>query len=128
MKKIIIGVMGPGDEARPEDIARARTLGALIAKKGWVLLSGGRNSGVMHAVNEGASNAGGLTVGVLPYKDPEGISSFVDIPIISDMGSGRNNINVLMNIPITKSDFMSNENGHFYASKFRTESSISADF
>ncbi len=95
MRKIVIGVMGPGDEARSEDVSRAEILGQLIANKGWVVLSGGRNSGVMDAVNRGASKAGGLTIGILPYKDPSKISAFVDIPIITDMGSGRNNINVL---------------------------------
>jgi|SRR3989344_416067 len=91
----IIGVMGAGDEAREEDVKAAFQLGNLIAEEGWVLLSGGRNAGVMDAVNKGAKEAKGLTIGIMPTKDKSLISEAVDIPIITDMGSARNNINVL---------------------------------
>ncbi len=70
-------------------------LGKLIAQESWVLLSGGRNAGVMDSVNKGAKAAGGLTVGIMPTKDERMISDAVDIPIITDMGSARNSINVL---------------------------------
>jgi uncharacterized protein (TIGR00725 family) len=94
-RKPIIGVMGPGDGATREATAAAYTLGQLIAEAGWIVLSGGRNSGVMDAVNKGAKAAGGLTIGILPTTDRTQISEAVDIPIITDMGSARNNINVL---------------------------------
>lgn len=94
-KKIIIGVMGAGEQAQAEDVQSAFELGALIAKEGWVLLSGGRNSGVMDSVNKGAKSANGLTIGILPTKERNKISDAVDIPVITDMGSARNNINVL---------------------------------
>ena len=94
-RKPIIGVMGPGDEATSEQTAVAEELGREIARAGWITLSGGRNSGVMDAVNRGAKSADGLTIGILPTKEPDKISAFVDIPIITDMGSARNNINVL---------------------------------
>lgn len=94
MKKII-GVMGPGERAREEVALAAYELGRLIAQEGWVVLSGGRNVGVMDAVSRGAKDADGLTIGILPTRDREMISPAVDIPIITDMGSGRNNINVL---------------------------------
>ena len=94
MRKPIIGVMGPG-EAGEQDIANALELGRLIAEHGWVLLTGGRNSGVMHAATQGAREAGGLTIGILPTTDLEAISEHVDVPVITDMGSARNNINVL---------------------------------
>lgn len=94
MKKIV-GVMGPGERAREDQVRDAYELGRLIAKEGWVVLSGGRNAGVMDAVSRGAKEAGGLTIGILPTLDREMISAAVDIPIITDMGSARNNINVL---------------------------------
>lgn len=94
-RRPIIGVMGPGEEATPELIVIAEELGRQIARAGWITLSGGRNAGVMDAVNRGAKSAGGLTVGILPTKERDRISAFVDIPIITDMGSARNNINVL---------------------------------
>jgi len=95
MRKPIIGVMGAGDKARSADIKSAFDLGSLIAQQNWILLSGGRNNGIMDAVNKGAKSSGGLTVGVMPTKDKNLISEAVDIPIITDMGSARNNINVL---------------------------------
>ena len=95
MKNIIIGVMGPGNDAGKEDIQNAYLLGQLIAKENWILLSGGRNIGVMDAVNKGAKESNGLTIGVIASTDPKTISSAVDIPIITGMGSARNIINVL---------------------------------
>src|SRR4028119_1144630 len=95
MKKIIIGVMGPGEQATATDLQNAYELGKLIAQQGWVLLTGGRNVGVMDAANTGAKAANGLTVGILPTADPSGISKAIDIPIFTDMGNARNNINVL---------------------------------
>jgi uncharacterized protein (TIGR00725 family) len=95
MKKIIIGVMGPGDEATAEEIQLAEKLGFLLAQAGWVTLSGGRNAGVMDAVNRGAQKGGGLTVGILPTTEASKTSVHVDLAIVTDMGSARNNINVL---------------------------------
>lgn len=87
--------MGPGETASTADQERAEQIGALIAHRGWTLLTGGRAAGVMQAACRGAKQSGGLVIGVLPGKDTEGMSEFVDIPIITDEGSARNNINVL---------------------------------
>lgn len=95
MAKTIIGIMGPGDHARGKDWEAAYRLGTLIAKEGWVLLSGGRNVGVMDAASKGAKEAGGLTIGILPDEDKKSMSTYVDIPILTGMGSARNNINIL---------------------------------
>ena len=95
MTKILIGVMGPGEKATNEEKENAYKLGQLIAKEGWVLLTGGRKAGVMDAASRGAKDAGGLTVGILPTDNLEAISEAVDIAIATDMGNARNNINVL---------------------------------
>lgn len=95
MRKIVVGVMGPGQGATPIDLEWAYELGQRIAQQEWVLLTGGRNAGVMNAASLGAKAAGGLTVGILPSRDTHNMSDGVDIAIITDMGSGRNNINVL---------------------------------
>ncbi len=95
MKKIIIGVMGPGSGATSTDLKNAYKLGQLIAQESWVLLTGGRNMGVMDAASRGAKSSNGLTIGILPGNNLDGISEAVDIPIITDMGNSRNNINVL---------------------------------
>jgi uncharacterized protein (TIGR00725 family) len=93
-KKFIVGVMGPGKEC-PEHIARAAyELGTLIAQQGWVVLSGGRDMGVMEAVSRGAKEVGGTTLGILPAKDSS-ISEAIDFAIITDVNLARNNINVV---------------------------------
>ncbi len=94
MHRIIIGVMGPGQATRPVR-QLAYQLGKAIAAEGWVTLSGGRNAGVMDEVNRGAKDGGGLTIGILPGVRINKVSEYVDIPIMTGMGSARNNINIL---------------------------------
>lgn len=93
-KYLIIGVMG-GGTAAAADTSAAYRLGALIAENGWILLNGGRNSGIMDASARGARERGGITVGILPDENLSRASDHVDIPIVTGMGSGRNIINVL---------------------------------
>src|SRR5687768_6959213 len=87
--------MGPGDRASEHDIAWAETLGKRIGENGWVLLSGGRDAGVMDAVSLDAQAEGGLVIGVLPASDTDAVSEGVDVAIVTGMGSARNFINVL---------------------------------
>lgn len=94
MRKTIIGVMG-GEIASKKDIRLAYNLGVLIAKEGWVLLSGGRSAGIMEASSKGCKEHGGTTVGILPGRDSSGTSKYVDIQILTGMGDARNYINVL---------------------------------
>ncbi len=94
MKKII-GVMGPGESATSSDCKLAYELGKLIAKENFVLLTGGRNKGVMDEASRGAKDNGGLTIGIIPTTDTSSMSDAIDIPIITGMGSARNNINIL---------------------------------
>jgi uncharacterized protein (TIGR00725 family) len=84
-----------GADVCDNDRKDAYELGKLIAKNGWILLNGGRNCGIMDASAKGASEKGGTTVGILPESNPEKLSDFVQIPIITGMGSARNIINVL---------------------------------
>lgn len=91
----IVGVMGPGETATDKDIKNAFLLGKYIAGQGWVLLTGGRNAGVMHSASKGAKANNGITVGILPGEDYYAVSEFIDIPIITGLGNARNNINVL---------------------------------
>lgn len=93
-RKIIIGVMGPG-QAKAVDLQNAYQLGQLVAQKGWVLLTGGRNIGVMDAACQGAKSANGLTIGILPGSNTDDASDAVDLAIVTDMGNARNSINVL---------------------------------
>jgi hypothetical protein len=93
-RPVIVGVMG-GGSAGPKELADAYRLGQLIAEKGWILLNGGRNAGIMAASAKGASEAGGITVGILPDGDTAHAAPHIRIPIVTDMGNARNTINVL---------------------------------
>ena len=94
MRRPVIGVMGPGEVTTLDSIAFE--LGRLIAREGWVLLTGGRNTGVMDAASRGAKSVpGSITVGVLPTdSQSRDVSASVDIAIFTNMGDARNAINV----------------------------------
>ncbi len=94
MSRTVIGVMG-GSQADPETLSGAQELGRLIAEQGWVLLSGGRPTGVMQASVTGAHEAGGLTVGVLFDDDQDQAAAGLDIVIPTGMGAARNVVNIL---------------------------------
>jgi uncharacterized protein (TIGR00725 family) len=95
MTQIVIGVVGPGEQASSKQQAMAYTLGQAIAQSGWVVLTGGRNVGIMEAASQGAKASGGLTLGILPDRDGARMSSAVDIPIFTGLGDARNAIIVL---------------------------------
>ena len=95
MAKPIVGIMGPGENARPEENEMAFALGKAVAQQGWIVLTGGRSFGIMEAAMKGAHEANGLTIGVLPTENAMNSSEDADIKIITGMGSGRNIINVL---------------------------------
>ncbi len=94
MRKPVVGVMG-GAKASEAVYSMAHELGRLIAERGWILLNGGRNQGVMAASAKGAAEAGGLVVGVLPDKSDKRASPDLDVAIMTGLGDGRNLINVL---------------------------------
>lgn len=94
MSNSIIGVMGPGNATKAE-LNSAYEIGRLVAGEGWVLLTGGRNAGVMDSASRGAKENGGTTVGILPDTNTGGVSDYIDIPLVTGMGSARNNINIL---------------------------------
>lgn len=95
MAKPIVGIMGPGESARPEENEMAFALGKAVAQQGWIVLTGGRSFGIMEAAMKGAHEANGLTIGVLPTETSHNSSGEADIRIVTGMGSGRNIINVL---------------------------------
>ena len=93
-RRPVAGIMGAADAARVHE-RDAERLGELLAQQGWIVLTGGRPFGVMEAAMRGAKRVhGSLTIGVLPTAD-EAPSSFVDVAIRTDLGHGRNNVNVL---------------------------------
>jgi uncharacterized protein (TIGR00725 family) len=95
MAKTIIGIMGPGENATPEENEMAFELGKAVAQKGWIVLTGGRSFGIMDAAMRGAHDANGLTIGILPNDNQTNSSDHADIKIMTGMGSARNMINIL---------------------------------
>lgn len=93
-RPLIVGVMGGARVDQPS-CQTAYRLGGLIAAKGWVLLNGGRNAGIMAASARGAAENGGLTVGILPDENAAQAAEHIQLPICTGMGSARNTINVL---------------------------------
>jgi len=87
-----ITVIGSGSEVSKEVWHMAEELGRGIAKRGAVLICGGKG-GVMEAACKGAKQEGGLTVGILPGTVDEA-NRYVDIKIVTEMGDARNAINV----------------------------------
>lgn len=94
-RKPIIGVMGPGNPKDASLLKHAEDIGKQIAKRDWILLTGGRKTGVMDAASKGASEAGGEVIGILPNESRQEMSDYVSIPIVTGMGSARNFINIL---------------------------------
>jgi hypothetical protein len=90
---MIIGVIGA--DKCSSNIARiAEEVGAEIARRGCILICGGRG-GVMEAACKGARDAGGLTIGVLPGPDRSEANKYVSVPIVTNIGEARNAIVVL---------------------------------
>jgi len=87
MKKII-AVIG-GRRIEKALLAEAEEVGRLLAKSGAILVCGGLG-GVMKAASKGAQSEGGLTVGILPQDNPDRANQYIDIPIATGLGIGRN--------------------------------------
>jgi uncharacterized protein (TIGR00725 family) len=86
--KRIIGVIGSSKPSK-KTYQLAYRVGELIAEAKAVLICGGLG-GVMEAACKGAKAKGGTTIGVLPGTDPVDANFWVDYPIVTGLGQGRN--------------------------------------
>lgn len=86
--KPIIAVIG-GRRTEKSLLREAEEVGRLIARKGACLVCGGL-SGVMEAASRGAKSEGGITVGILPQNDSKEANPYIDIPLATGLGIGRN--------------------------------------
>jgi uncharacterized protein (TIGR00725 family) len=90
MRVSVIG--GSRVEEATHDTAVA--VGRELASRGHTVVCGGLG-GVMRAVCEGASGAGGDTIGILPGEDRTAANEFVDTAIATGLGNARNALVVL---------------------------------
>jgi len=85
-----VAVIG-SSQANEEEYEIAYQVGRHLAKKGVVVVCGGRG-GVMEAVCKGAKEEGGTTVGILTTYTGEDANPYVDIKINTGMSWNRNPI------------------------------------
>jgi uncharacterized protein (TIGR00725 family) len=88
---IYIAVVGPGDDATKEETDMARQVGRLLADRHAILVCGGL-AGVMAAACEGASDGGGLTVGLLPGDDRAAGNPHLSVVLPTGIGELRNGL------------------------------------
>lgn len=90
MTRPIVAVIGAANASAQEKGA-AYEAGKLIAKKGWILVSGGL-TGVMEEASHGAADGNGIVVGILPTGFTADANKYVNIPIATNIGFARNAI------------------------------------
>ncbi|MCG8309503.1 MAG: TIGR00725 family protein, partial [Cytophagales bacterium] len=72
----------------------AEKVGKEIANLGFAIVTGGRG-GIMEAVNKGAFQAGGISIGILPSSSILEANQYCNIVIPTGMGDARNAITAL---------------------------------
>jgi uncharacterized protein (TIGR00725 family) len=83
-----VSVVGSGT-ATGELYGKAREVGRLVAERGGTIVCGGR-SGVMEAVARGATEAGGIAIGILPDEDRKKANEYLTYSIATGTGHARN--------------------------------------
>ena len=82
---IQVAVIGSG----AENESRAEEVGRLLAERGVTVVCGGLFE-VMEGAARGAKEAGGTTIGVLPGETRREASPWIDHPVVTGLGHGRN--------------------------------------
>jgi uncharacterized protein (TIGR00725 family) len=85
---VYIAVIG-GSEISPETAVLAREVGREVAARGAVLLNGGLG-GVMAAAAQGAREAGGVSLGILPDGNRRRANPYLTYTIATNLGHARN--------------------------------------
>ena len=88
MRRFYVAVCGPHD-ADATETALAAECGRLLAQAGAVVVCGGRG-GAMAAAARGASEAGGLVVGILDADGHGSANPHCTVTIPTGMGEARN--------------------------------------
>jgi uncharacterized protein (TIGR00725 family) len=84
----IVGVIG-GARIDEDTRALAYDVGRLIAERDAILVCGGLG-GVMEAACQGAYEHDGITIGILPTDDTYEANPYVQVPVATGFGIGRN--------------------------------------
>jgi uncharacterized protein (TIGR00725 family) len=88
---LYVAVVGPGDAATPAECRIAAEVGRRLAEAGVIVVTGG-GPGVMAAAGEGAVEADGLVVGILPGDDRSAASGRLTVAIPTGLGELRNGL------------------------------------
>ncbi len=91
--RVYVTVIG-SSAATPWEAEAAYRVGFLLARRGAVVVTGGRG-GVMEAASRGAKEAGGFTLGILPGTSRREANPYVDVAVPTGLGHARNAVNVL---------------------------------
>jgi uncharacterized protein (TIGR00725 family) len=85
-----VAVVGASN-ATEADIEDAESVGRELARRGAIVVCGGRG-GVMAAVSRGAASAGGTVVGILPGLDRSDANEWLTVSIPTGFGELRNGL------------------------------------
>lgn len=85
-----VAIIGPGDGGARECDA-AHTIAHHLARAGMAVVCGGRG-GVMAAAARGATEAGGIAIGILPEEDDRNANEWLSVAVPTGMGELRNAI------------------------------------
>lgn len=91
-RKFQVTIIG-SSEASDIEYDIAYKIGSFIAKRGWILINGGR-TGVMEASSKGCHESNGISVALLPFDSFEGSNKYATIVIPTTIGYARNCITV----------------------------------
>lgn len=83
-----VGIIGPGDGGARECDA-AYEVGRVLGLAGVPIVCGGRG-GVMQAAAQGAKEAGGVAVGILPEEDLRNANPYLTLALPTGIGEMRN--------------------------------------
>lgn len=91
MRPVQIAVVGPGEDASPQDCRDAEEVGRLLAQAGAVVLTGGLG-GVMAAACRGCASVGGTSLGLLPGSDRRDGNEHLTVALATGLGQLRNGV------------------------------------
>jgi uncharacterized protein (TIGR00725 family) len=83
--------VGAGGDVQAGLLAVAEAVGAELARRGAVVVTGGLG-GVMEAACRGAHSGGATTLGILPGDDRAAANAFVSVAVATGLGELRNGL------------------------------------